>query len=44
MLIIPRTPTPPPIEDREAGSLSVDEIKELQKRAQEFRVRLHFRQ
>ncbi|KAK3722677.1 hypothetical protein LTR37_002248 [Vermiconidia calcicola] len=37
MLIIPRTPTPPLLEDRDITTLSQDELKELQKRAQEFR-------
>ena len=39
--IIPRTPSPPPptpLEDRDAETLSMDEIKELQKRALAFKV------
>ena len=38
MLIIPRTPTPPPLEERDPTTLNADELRELQKRAQAFKV------
>ncbi|KAK5130485.1 hypothetical protein LTR08_002007 [Meristemomyces frigidus] len=33
LLIIPRTPTPPPLEERDITTLSPDEMRELQRRA-----------
>jgi len=38
MLIVSRTPTPPPLEDRDPTTLTVDELRELQKRAKAARV------
>ena len=39
MLIIPRTPSPKPLEQRDPGSLSVAEIAELQKQLQAAKLR-----
>ena len=39
MLIIPRTPTLPPLEERDVTTLSHAELKELQRIAQEHKVR-----
>lgn len=39
-LIIPRTPTPPPLEERPVDTLSLEELRELQRRAKKFRVRI----
>lgn len=38
MLIIPRTPSPPPLEDRDITTLSMDELREMQRRMQALRV------
>jgi len=38
MLIIPRTPSPPPLEERDITTLNHDELRELQKRALDFKV------
>lgn len=39
MLIIPRTPSPPPLEERDMATLSLDELRELQKQFLAMRVR-----
>ena len=39
MLIIPRTPTPPPLEERDFATFSADELKELKKKFLELKVR-----
>jgi hypothetical protein len=39
MLIIPRTPSPPPLEERDITTLSADELREIQKRFLALRVR-----
>lgn len=38
MLIIPRSPSPPPLAARDAGTLSIEEIQELQRRLQAAEV------
>lgn len=40
MLIVPRTPTPPPLEDRDANDLSVEELRELHRKSQAARASL----
>ena len=39
MHIIPRTPSPPPLEERDPATLTLDELRELQKLAQRGKVR-----
>lgn len=39
MSIIPRTPSPPHIEDRDINTLSLEELKELQRRTKASKVR-----
>lgn len=39
MLIIPRTPSPLPLEERDITTLTPDELRELQRRARAARVR-----
>lgn len=43
MLIIPRTPSPPPVEERDPDSLSRKEIMELQNSAKDVKVRPRYR-
>lgn len=38
MLIIPRTPTPPPLEDRDVTTLDQHELRELQKQLKALKV------
>lgn len=40
MLIIPRTPSPPPLEDKDPADITPDDIKELLRRAKEAKVLL----
>ncbi|KAK5729525.1 hypothetical protein LTS12_027332 [Elasticomyces elasticus] len=37
MLIIPRQPTPPPLEDRDFDTLSPEEVQDLQRRFRELK-------